>query len=309
MQEIESFHKSFDKRVDFSPAALPPDWLTPQWACDPQPQGVRAIFTSRTGGFSNAPFGTMNLGDHVGDEPQAVAANRAHLAALLGIDLRFIKQVHGWAVAECDDVSCPVTNHDGADALLSSRSGVGCVIMVADCLPLLWAHRAGWCVGAVHAGWRGLAGGQDGGVIEHFWQHWCAKVRTLHMKQAGEAAPALSDAQIAADTCVWLGPCIGAAAFEVGEDVRAAFLQTAGTNEYLAMNACFRATGHAGKYWADLAQLARLRLAALGIEAISGNDSSTVWCTVQNSEQYFSHRRDAAKFGSTGRMAGVIWRE
>lgn len=301
-----------------------PDWLIPAWTA-PAPQGVRAVFTTRTGGVSQPPWDTMNLGAHVGDAPASVAANRARLAAMLGVELVFVHQVHGWSVANVDAQWLAQPCSGGFDALITSRARVGCAIMVADCLPLLWAHRQGWCVGAVHAGWRGLAGqGHGGGVIEHFWRHWCAAVRGEHaLRSVGQSptpssapsstpnAAVLSDADIAADTCVWLGPCIGPAAFEVGEDVRSAFITQAPTpQQRQRIGRCFTPTGqHAGKYWANLPQLARLRLAALGIANVAGNDGSAPWCTAHNQARYFSHRRDAAAQGSTGRMAAIIWRE
>ena len=264
------------------PVALRPKW--------PAPPGVHALFTTRAGGVSRAPFDTLNLGDHVGDDPQAVAANRAALGNMLGGRPVFLQQVHGTAV-----VRLVAQTPDGtqADASLSTEPGLACTVMVADCLPVLFSETQGSQVAAAHAGWRGLAGTAGQGVMESTFDALVA--------QAQQRDPLRSREALAADTLVWLGPCIGPTAFEVGPEVRAAFLAT-----NLASAACFTALP-AGKWLADLAALARLRLRALGIERIYGNDSSASWCTVGQASDFFSHRRDAARLGSTGRMAACIW--
>jgi YfiH family protein len=255
------------------------DWLIPDW---PAPAGVRAVFTTRAGGLSDAPYDSMNLGDHVGDLPAKVVANRALLRQALGRRAVFLQQVHGNEVLVLD-----AAMDDGlqADACVTKDAGVACTIMVADCLPVLLATEDGAMVAAAHAGWRGLAGGKDGkGVLE-----------SVH-------AAMKTDARILA----WLGPCIGPSAFEVGAEVKAAFEST---QPEAARQ--FVPTG-AGKYLADLPGLARLRLQALGITDIHGNDGSDAWCTVLNPSRFFSHRRDAGPtgngFGTTGRMAACVWR-
>jgi polyphenol oxidase len=271
-------------------AALPAQWLVPDW---PAPPGVRAVFTTRAGGASAPPFDSLNLGDHVRDDTAAVAANRVRLAQAIGARPVFLQQVHGTEVlALTHDTADGAT----ADACLSSQPGLACTVMVADCLPVLFAHRSGAVVAAAHAGWRGLAGvgsSQAQGVLETTLQ---ALARAV-----GGAAGAVSD--VAADTVVWLGPCIGPHAFEVGPEVREAFVARLPE----AAQAFREQPG--GKLLADLPRLARQRLAALGVVSVHGNDGSEGWCTVARPDVFFSHRRDAARLGSTGRMAVCVWRE
>ncbi|MDO8371811.1 MAG: peptidoglycan editing factor PgeF [Polaromonas sp.] len=265
-----------------------PDWLTPDW---PAPPGVRAVFTTRQGGVSVAPWDSMNLGDHVGDAPAQVAANRALLGQAMGAKPVFLQQVHGTAVLLLDDET---PQGLAADAAMSSQRGLACTIMVADCLPVLFAHSDGSAVAAAHAGWRGLAGQQGKGILEQTYQDFRA------LAQSGRA-------QAAINTIAWLGPCIGPTAFEVGAEVRAAFVE----GDPRAAT-CFTALA-AGKYLADLAGLARLRLQALGVTQVYGNDGTPPWCTVGNASRFFSHRRDAGIRGNgvhtTGRMAACIWRD
>ena len=247
----------------------------------PLPPGVHSDFSTRAGGVSLPPYDSLNLGDHVGDAPEAVAANRARYQASLGARPVFLKQVHGWQVARLD-ASTP----DGteADACVTSTRGIACTIMVADCLPVLFAHRGGQVVGAAHAGWRGLLGQGGHGVLEAVW--------AAFWPLAGK-----SEAEAVAATSVWLGPCIGPEAFEVGPEVHAAFTAAdAGAAEF------FRPHG-AGKFLADLPALARRRLQALGFTTIHGNDGSRDWCTVSNPSKFFSHRRDRL----SGRFAASIW--
>lgn len=240
------------------------DLLDPDW---PAPANVRALHTTRDGGVSVAPYDALNLGEHVGDAPAAVARNRALLATRLGAPPVFLQQVHGTAV---ETLPSPHAVPQ-ADACLTTAPALACTIMVADCLPVLFCDAQGRAVAAAHAGWRGLAAG----VLEH-------TVAALRQALA-EPAPVLA----------WLGPCIGPAAFEVGDEVKAAF----GANEA----ACFRAHGH--KWLADLPALARRRLEALGV-SVHGNDGTPDWCTVGNASRFFSHRRDRV----SGRMAACIWR-
>ncbi len=237
----------------------------------------------------------MNLGDHVRDDPAHVAANRQVLSSVIAslsqrpVHTVFLQQVHG-----CDVQNLEHSSQDGQafDACLTDKSGVACTIMVADCLPVLMAHRSGCVVAAAHAGWRGLAGRGGQGVLEAMWHAYAAK-----LQQPASAA-------LAADTQVWLGPCIGPQAFEVGAEVRSAFTATAPQ----AAQCFVPLPGGADKWVANLPQLARQRLQALGLQHIYGNDGSAQWCTVSNASQFFSHRRDAAALGSTGRMAACIWK-
>lgn len=264
--------------------AFPSDWLVPDW---PVPAHVRALFTTRTGGVSMAPFDSFNLGDHVRDDPAAVAANRQHLRDATGAHPVFLRQVHGVDVARLDASTADDTV---ADACLSTERGVACTVMVADCLPVLWCTRDGSVVAAAHAGWRGLAGDGRLGVLEST------------LDAVLEAAARAGCAAAANDVLVWLGPCIGPTAFEVGAEVRDAFVAV-----QPAAKACFKALPEAGKFLANLPALARLRLQAMGIAQVYGNDGSEAWCTVTQSSRFFSHRRDAVRLGSTGRMAACIW--
>ena len=250
--------------------------FTPEW---PAPAGVRALCTTRDGGVSAAPFDSFNLGDHVRDEPAAVAANRAALAGLTAPARPvFLQQVHGTACIPLD-----ATTPDGAvaDAALVTAPGVAATIMVADCLPVLFAHASGQAVAAAHAGWRGLASG----VLE----------ATLQALRAA-AGPG--------EVIAWLGPAIGPTAFEVGDEVHAAFVAADP-----AARAHFRTHTKPGKWWADLPALARQRLRSAGVASVHGNDGSAAWCTVSQPSRFFSHRRDASRLGSTGRFAACIWRD
>ena len=266
---------------------LHPDWIVPQW---PAPATVRAVCTTRAGGVSAPPFDSLNLGDHVRDAPDAVAANRQTLCEALEARAVFLQQVHGSAVTE---LAADAADGTVADAAVTSVPGLACTIMVADCLPVLLTDRQGTRVGAAHCGWRGLAGDGRIGVLESFFD--------VFWHDTGASRPRTAIESIASETIAWLGPCIGADAFEVGADVRDAFCAAdAGAA------ACFRALG-GGKFLADLAGLARRRLRRLGVTAIAGNDGSAAWCTYSRPERFFSHRRDAAALGSTGRLAACVW--
>ena len=206
----------------------------------------------------------------------------------------FLKQVHGVAVATLD-----TRTPDGgeADACLSTLPGVACTIMVADCLPVLFTNSAGSVVAAAHAGWRGLAGGADGqGVLE-------ATVAAFVQAAQQMDASAHRD-RIIADMLVWLGPCIGPEAFEVGSEVLSAFV----LRDPAAQRAFVPHPVGGEKYLANLSMLARLRLSTMGIHHVYGNDGTPVWCTATQALRFFSHRRDAVRLGSTGRMAACIWR-
>ncbi|WP_281789772.1 peptidoglycan editing factor PgeF [Limnohabitans sp. INBF002] len=247
----------------------------------PLPVGVHAMCTTRVGGVSQAPFDGFNLGDHVQDDPHAVAQNRALLQAQLGgARPVFLTQVHGVDVAQ---VNAATPDGTTADACITQEPQVACTIMVADCLPLMFTDDVGRVVAAAHAGWRGLAAG----VLE----------RTVHgvCEQAGVAP---------AQVRVWLGPCIGPDAFEVGDDVRQAFTALDAPQADKAAGYFKPHPSHPNKWLADLAGLARLRLAALGVTSVAGNDSSPEWCTVSQRSRLFSYRRD----GVTGRFAVCIWR-
>jgi YfiH family protein len=238
-----------------------PDWIVPRW---PAPANVRALITTRAGGVSRGPFASLNLGLRAGDDPHAVAANRARLAAALPQMPRWLRQVHGSRVVEAD----ALTGQPEADAGIAHRPGTVCGVLVADCIPVLLADRAGSMVAIAHAGWRGLASG----VVESTVASMAARPRAL---------------------VAYLGPGIGPGAFEVGPDVRDAFLE-----RDAGAHAAF--TPHApGKWRADLFLLARRSLQRAGVEEIHGG----VLCTYSDAERFFSYRRDR----TTGRMAALIW--
>ncbi len=254
-----------------------PDWLNPQWSA---PARVRARCTTRAGGVSVGAYASLNLGEHVGDAGAAVAANRATLGQALGVRPVFLQQVHGTQVAV---LNAEVRDGVVADGCVSAQRGLACTIMVADCLPVLMTTRSGQAVGAAHAGWRGLAAGVLEATLAQLWRQ--SQLIT------GGAGPQPQD------TLVWLGPCIGPQAFEVGPEVRQAFVaQQPQAAEFFVPHA-------PGKWLADLAALARLRLRSLGIEQIHGNDGSAAWCTVGQPQRFFSHRRDRV----SGRLAACIW--
>ena len=235
--------------------------LIPDW---PAPLNVKALQTTRSGGASVAPYDTFNLGAHVGDAPLVVAHNRQLLASLLPSEPVWLEQVHGTIVANADSASC----QPQADACVATHPGAVCVVMTADCLPLLLCNDQGSLVGAAHAGWRGLCDG----VIE----------QTVHSMS------------VAPDTLMaWLGPAIGPQAFEVGDEVRVAFVA-----RQREAAAAFVPSAN-GKWFADIYQLARLRLNAMGITRIYGGGL----CTHTDRARFYSYRRD----GATGRMGTFIW--
>lgn len=239
-----------------------PDYgLIPDW---PAPARVRALQTTRQGGVSVAPYDSLNLGDHVGDAQQAVARNRLLLSARLPSDPLWLEQVHGRVVADADALGC----QRRADASVARRAGSVCAVMTADCLPLLLCDQVGSVVAAVHAGWRGLAS--------------CVIEATV---TAMDVAPG--------NLMAWMGPAIGPQAFEVGDDVRAAFVVAD------ARAAAAFIPGSSGKWLADIYALARLRLNLLGVNDIYGGDR----CTYSEPGEFFSYRRD----GVTGRQATLIW--
>lgn len=235
--------------------------LIPDW---PAPPKVRALVSTRIGGVSEGAYSSLNLGDHVGDAAVAVAENRRRFSAAAGLlqPPAWLNQIHG-----CEVVMAGVSERAAADACWTAQSGIPCAILTADCLPVLFTARDGSCVAAAHAGWRGLAAG------------------VLEVTAASLPAPA--DQLMA-----WLGPAIGPTAFQVGDEVRAAFVAMA-AEDAMAFIAD-------GKHWrADLFALARARLRRCGVTAIYGGGV----CTVGNAEQFFSHRRD----GVSGRFASLIY--
>jgi len=237
-------------------------WIAADW---PAPAAVRAGVTTRQGGVSQGPFRGFNLADHVGDDPAAVAENRAQLRRMLQLPAEpdWLKQVHGVGVR-----SLPAPGAT-ADASISRQPGQVCAVLSADCLPVLLCDRRGLTVAAAHAGWRGLAAG----VIR----------QTVLAMQCQPA-----------ELMAWLGPAIGPAAFEVGDDVNQAFLA-----EDAGYASAFAAGTAPGKWQLDLYAAARRQLAALGVSRVFGGG----FCTYHDAQRFYSYRRDR----QTGRMASLIW--
>jgi YfiH family protein len=245
------------------------DWMTPDW---PAPGNVRALFTTRNGGVGKGAYGTFNLGDHVGDDPETVRRNRLLLRKILPCEPVWLKQVHGKDVLNADHDNCALPRP--GDASFSFCPRHVCAVLVADCLPILLCDREGTAVGVVHAGWRGLATG----VIEQ---------AVSEIRGSSHGNPRLM---------AWLGPAIGPDHFEVGDEVREAFM----ARDELSAHAFRRHDDSQPPKWlADLFLLARLALSRAGVTDIYGGEV----CTFSDPERFFSYRRD----GCTGRMAGLIW--
>ncbi len=243
------------------------DWIVPDW---PAPAKVRALITTRAGGVSRGAYAGLNLGLGSGDEAGDVARNRANLRTWLPAEPLWLRQVHGTKLVEADRTE----SSPEADAALARRAGSVCAVLTADCLPLLLCDVEGTVVAAVHAGWRGLCSG----VIEE----------TLR------AMDRPSQALLA-----YLGPAIGPSAYEVGAEVRDAFIAADPGGE--RESAAAFTPGKPGKFYADLYALARRRLARGGVAKVYGG----IYCTYTESERFYSYRRD----GATGRIASLIWME
>jgi hypothetical protein len=266
------------------------DVVQPAWNVPPR---VRALVTTRNGGVSEPPFGRwqsgadrsggLNLGMKAGDDPAAVATNRARLLNLAGVgEAAWLAQIHGAGIVRAEDALQQIRASGTplrADASVTDRPATVCVVMVADCMPVLLCDEAGRAVGAAHAGWRGLAAG----IVE----------------QTAERVAELAGVT-PASLHAYLGPAIGPSAFEVGADVRDAFMNGVdGAQREATAHAFVTHPQNAGKYLADLAALARLRLQRLGVTRVVGGDL----CTVTQRERFYSYRRDR----ETGRMAALIW--
>ncbi|WP_426140094.1 peptidoglycan editing factor PgeF [Pseudomonas sp. DWP3-1-2] len=236
------------------------DWLIPDW---PAPAGIKSCVTTREGGVSLAPFDALNLGDHVDDDPQAVASNRLHLTSTLNVRPAWLKQVHGLGVTQADP-----TRVVEADASWTATPGIACTIMTADCLPALFCTLDGARVAAAHAGWRGLASG----ILE-----------------ATADSLGVPPEQI----MVWLGPAIGQQSFEVGPEVREAFISL---HPHTAE--AFIPSENPGRFMADLYALGRLRLAAHGVTDVYGGGFDTF-----TDPRFYSYRRSPRN----GRFASLIW--
>lgn len=241
------------------------EWIYPDW---PAPTNVRALSTTRAGGVSTGAYESFNLAEHVGDAPAAVSENRSLLQKFLGdTKPNWLQQVHGTRVAQL----AGQTVGTSADAAVTDAPKQACVIMTADCMPVLFCDTKGTQVAATHAGWRGLAAG----VVE----------ATLAGMQGTPT-----------DVMAWLGPAISPKAYEVGEEVRQVFVAQSD-----AAAKAFKPGKSAGKWWCDLYMLARQRLEAAGVTRIYGGG----FCTYTDRERFFSYRRD----GECGRMATLVWLE
>lgn len=253
------------------------NFIQPNW---PAPANVKALQTTRSGGVSKAPYNSLNLGAHVGDDPVAVARNRQLLSPFLPSEPVWVNQVHGVEVIDAATSTCL----QNADASFTTKPNVVCVTMTADCLPVLLCDKQGTVVAAVHAGWRGLCDG----VIE-------AAVNKMQVRPA--------------DILVWLGPAIGPDAFEVGDDVRQQFME----KDVNAEGAFKPVAGVSGKWLCNMYALARQRLYAVGVTQIYGAGGHFLddenhredFCTYTDAARFFSFRRD----NITGRMASLIWLE
>lgn len=240
------------------------DLIAADW---PAPAAIRAYTTTRNGGVSEGPYSSLNLADHVADQPEHVEENRRIVCDALGIRQPvWLSQVHGVVVAD----AATAVHHAAADAIKTNQKQTCCAVLTADCLPLLFCNQQGTVVAAAHAGWRGLAAG----VIE-------ATVNAMQQNNQ--------------DLLVWLGPAIGPDSFEVGQEVYDAFV----TRQAEAASAFVQTD--ATHFLADLYQLARIRLKAIGVEKVYGGG----FCTVADSQRFYSFRRDQ----TTGRMASMIWIE
>ena len=242
----------------------------------PQWPGVAYFCSTRNGGVSQAPWNSLNVGQHTGDDPLHVAENRRRLAPAAG-PLVWLRQVHGTDVYDVDDhrdLPCP--GEISADALITSRSDRVLAIMTADCLPVVLGSADGEVIGVAHAGWRGLAAG----VLEN-------TLTALQKKYDGPQEPQWR---------AWIGPGIGQSYFEVGDEVRSAFVSTDG-----ATSGFFMPAGQNGKWWADLSAIARHRLHKNGV----GQIDAAGLCTYTRADLFYSYRRE----NLTGRMVTLAWRK
>ena len=245
----------------------PSEWINPNWSA---PKNVKAVMTTRHGGFSQVPFDSMNLGDHVDDDLAIVNKNRVYLKDVLALPNSplWLTQVHGVKVANADELS-GITHSVEADASVAHQAGSICAVMTADCLPVLFCNTQGTAVAAAHAGWRGL----HAGVLEE-------TVKSLNCTNS--------------DVIAWLGVAIGPKNFEVGSEVREAFIA-----EQTEASSAFTPSSNKGKWLANIYQLARLRLEAIGVTKIYGGGK----CSFADDARFYSYRREA----KTGRMASLIW--
>ena len=274
------------------------DWIVPDWPASPN---VRALMTTRNADAVDGVRRSMNLGRANGGHAESVERNRVLLREVVGVESLWLSQAHGIDVVTADDSA----QFASADAAIAMRPGRAATVRVADCMPVLFARRDGAVVGAAHAGWRGLCAGVLEATV-HAMRRADRADSPGDVGAAASANPAAATAFAAQaggsraahdDIVAWMGPAIGPESFEVGDDVRDAFIarDPAASATFVAF------PGRPGKWLADLYALARMRLRALGIESISGGN----FCTVRDQDRFFSYRRDA----SGERMAALVWIE
>ena len=239
------------------------------------PANIKSLLTTRQGGCSQSPYDSFNLGSHVADDPLSVKRNRNILTQQLPSEPLWLNQTHSNIIVNAAETNALVD----ADGSYTTQAGVVSVVLTADCLPVLVCTKQGDGVAALHAGWRGLLNG----ILEQ-----------------GVSDLLKASQRKAKDCLVWFGPGISSEYFEVGQEVREAFLQKSADKK--AIEQCFSmVAGKQDKYLADMVQLAQYRLSQLGVENFSGGD----YCTYRDKQQFYSYRRD----GITGRMASLIWIE
>ncbi len=259
-----------------SPIAQGLDLIGPDWP-DLQ-QRLVAFCTTRQGGVSQGAYagpgasGGLNLALHVGDEPEAVFANREKINTILTNPVTFLSQVHGTMVVNAAELASDMMQPTVADAVIADQPGLACAVMTADCLPVLLVDQQASVVGAAHAGWRGLLHGVLQNTVETMRERSSAELRA------------------------WLGPAISVAHFEVGAEVRQQFVQTlAGADKFFYKK---NTVDGSEKYLADLYSLARLALQQVGVSQVSGGD----YCSYAQTDRFYSYRRAAV----TGWMASII---
>lgn len=260
MRELNRIVKKVDDKLNFQ--RFSDSFIYPEWRA---PKRVRALITTRKGGVSRGVFSSLNVGLHVGDDAESVLKNRAMVQQEVSVPVAYLNQVHGTTVVQATDALDRLLD---ADAVVDNTGQAACAVMTADCLPVLFCDRAGTVVAAAHAGWRGLAAG----VLQN-------TIRQMNVPTV--------------EIMAYLGPAIGAEAFEVGQEVYDAFVA-----QHECAHEAFQPLAK-GKYLADIYFLARKILRHEGVTQISGGD----YCTVLERDTFFSYRRD----GQTGRMVSAIW--
>ncbi len=259
------------------------DWITPDW---PAPKSVSAVQTTRQGGYSQGPYASMNLGEHVGDDLQKVAQNQQQLMTALKLSNPpfWLKQVHSNRVIDLDNLSDKIHPDRCADATITQESQQACAVLTADCLPVILCNQSGTWVAAIHAGWRGLLNGIIKNTVTQYQGH-CTELMA------------------------WLGPCIGPRQFEVGKEVVDSFLNDQKQSEDHPLVSDHEVTSHffcqtqRGKFLGDLRGIGAYQLQQLGVKVFSSVDPHDELCTMTQTERFFSYRRE----GQTGRMATLIW--